>query len=89
MHSDIDSGYAWLRLLVSVGIATVSSVGIWSVVVVLPEVQAEFGVGRGAVSLAYTATMLGFAAGNLIVGRIVDRYGITRSLLLSSVILCA
>jgi MFS family permease len=78
MHSDIDSGYAWLRLLVSVGIATVSSVGIWSVVVVLPEVQAEFGVGRGAASLAYTATMLGFAAGNLIVGRIVDRYGITR-----------
>jgi MFS family permease len=87
MHSDIDSGYAWLRLLVSVGIATVSSVGIWSVVVVLPEVQAEFGVGRGAASLAYTATMLGFALGNLIVGRIVDRYGITRSLLLSSVIL--
>jgi MFS family permease len=89
MQSDIDSGYSWLRLLVSVGIATVSSVGIWSVVVVLPEVQAEFGVGRGAASLAYTATMLGFAAGNLIVGRIVDRYGITRSLLLSSVILCA
>jgi MFS family permease len=89
MQSDIDSAYSWLRLLVSVGIATVSSVGIWSVVVVLPEVQAEFGVGRGAASLAYTATMLGFAAGNLIVGRIVDRYGITRSLLLSSVILCA
>jgi MFS family permease len=89
MQSDIDSTYSWLRLLVSVGIATVSSVGIWSVVVVLPEVQAEFGVGRGAASLAYTATMLGFAAGNLIVGRIVDRYGITRSLLLSSVILCA
>ncbi len=89
MQSDIDSGYSWLRLLVSVCIATVSSVGIWSVVVVLPEVQAEFGVGRGAASLAYTATMLGFAAGNLIVGRIVDRYGITRSLLLSSVILCA
>ncbi len=89
MQSDIDSAYSWLRLLGSVGIATVSSVGIWSVVVVLPEVQAEFGVGRGAASLAYTATMLGFAAGNLIVGRIVDRYGITRSLLLSSVILCA
>jgi MFS family permease len=87
--SELDSGYSWLRLAVAVAIATVSSVGIWSVVVVLPEVQAEFGVGRGAASIAYTATMLGFAAGNLIVGRLVDRIGITVALALSALLLAA
>ena len=73
----IDGPYAWFRLAVSIVLATIGSVGMWSVVIVLPFVQSEFGVDRASASLPYTMTMIGFAAGNVIVGRFVDRLGIT------------
>jgi len=73
----IDGPYAWFRLAVSIVLATIGSVGMWSVVIVLPFVQSEFGVDRASASLPYTMTMVGFAAGNVIVGRFVDRLGIT------------
>ena len=76
MSSGIDSRYAWTRLVISVLIATIGSVGMWSVVVVLPAVQAEFAVDRSVASLPYTMTMVGFAVGNVWLGRIVDRTGI-------------
>ncbi len=72
---DIDGRYAWTRLVVSVLIATIGSVGMWSVVVVLPMVQSEFGVDRADASLPYTMTMVGFALGNVWLGQIVDRAG--------------
>ncbi|HTE96272.1 MAG TPA: hypothetical protein VK678_22620, partial [Bradyrhizobium sp.] len=46
--------------MLAVIIGSIGSVGMWSVVVVLPVVQPEFGATRGAVSLAFTLTMLGF-----------------------------
>jgi len=48
----------------------------WIVVVVLPSVQAEFGVDRSDASLPFTMVMVGFAIGNLVLGRLVDRFGI-------------
>jgi MFS family permease len=75
VYTDIDGRYAWIRLAVSVLIATIGGVGLWAVVLVLPAVQAEFGVDRAAASLPYTLTMVGFAVGNLIIGRIIDRLG--------------
>jgi MFS family permease len=78
--SPYDSAYSWARLGVSLAVAAVASVGMWSVVLVLPHVQAEFGVGRADVSLAYVATMLGYGFGNLLIGRAVDRVGITWAL---------
>ncbi len=80
----IDGPYAWFRLAVSVTLATVGSIGMWSVVVVLPVVQAEFDVDRGSASMPFTLTMLGFAIGNAIVGRYVDRFGIVRPFLVST-----
>lgn len=71
----IDSAYAWTRLGISMLLSTIGGVGIWAVVVVLPAVQAEFGVGRAAASIPYTATMVGFAAGNVLVGRAIDSMG--------------
>jgi MFS family permease len=65
------------RLGVSILLATMGSIGMWAVVVVLPAVQEEFGVDRADASLPYTLTMIGFAVGNAVVGRFVDRYGIT------------
>ncbi|WFP79342.1 MFS transporter [Mesorhizobium sp. WSM4906] len=64
-----------MRLAVSVLLATIGGAGMWAVVVVLPAVQAEFGVDRAAASMPYTATMIGFAAGNALVGRAIDRMG--------------
>ena len=50
----------------------------------LPAVQAEFGVARGSASLPYTATMLGFALGGILMGRLADRFGIVVPLVASS-----
>jgi MFS family permease len=72
---DIDGAYAWMRLAVSLLLGTIGGVGAWAVVVVLPAVQAEFGVDRAAASLPYAATMIGFALGNVVVGRAIDRVG--------------
>jgi MFS family permease len=71
----VDTSYAWMRLAISVLLATIGGVGMWAVVVVLPDVQAEFGVDRAAASLPYTATMIGFAVGNVVLGRAIDRVG--------------
>jgi MFS family permease len=73
----IESTYAWLRLAAAVLISTIGGVGMWSVVVVLPAVQAEFGSARADASMPYTLTMIGFAAGGVLMGRLADRFGIT------------
>jgi MFS family permease len=72
----IDSPYAWFRLGVSMLLATIGGVGMWSVVVVLPTVQRDFGVDRGEASLPFTLTMIGFGVGGAIMGRIADKVGI-------------
>ena len=86
--AEVDSPYAWFRLGVSVLICTIGGVAMWSVVVALPAVQAEFGVARGSASLPYTLAMLGTATGNVIVGRLVDKIGIVWPLRMASVMLC-
>ena len=73
----IDGRYAWMRLAVSMTLGSIGSVGMWSVVVILPAVQAEFAVDRADASLPYTLTMLGFALGNVLIGRYTDRVGVT------------
>jgi MFS family permease len=85
----VDSAYAWRRLGVSLLLSTIGGVGLWSVVVVLPVVQAEFGVARASASLPYTATMLGFAVGGILMGRATDRFGIRGPLVLGSAALSA
>lgn len=88
-NAGIDSFYAWTRLGISLLLATIGGVGMWAVVVVLPAVQAEFGVDRAAASMPYTATMVGFAAGNVLVGRAIDRVGYWIPALVSSMALVA
>ena len=78
-----DSRQAWERLALALLIGSIGGVGMWSVVVVLPAVQAEFGAARGAVSLAFTLTMLGFGLGGVLTGRITDRFGIVTAMALS------
>ena len=78
-----------MRLALALVIASVGSVGMWSVVVVIPGVQAEFGATRGAVSLAFTMTMVGFGLGGVATGRITDRFGIVAAMALSILFLGA
>ena len=78
-----DSGQAWVRLCLALVIASIGAVGMWTVVVVLPTVQAEFAASRGAVSLAFTMTMMGFGIGGVVMGRITDRFGIVAAMALS------
>lgn len=82
-----DSRYSWIRLAISLAISIVGSIGMWATIVVLPAMQADFGVSRSAAALPYTVTMFGFAVGNLLLGRAVDRWGIAPVLSLSSIAL--
>jgi len=71
-----DSRAAWERLLTALIIGSIGSVGMWSVVVVIPVVQADFAATRGAASLAFTCAMLGFGVGNVAMGKLADSLGI-------------
>ena len=76
VHAGVESTFAWWRLAAAVVLGAVGSVGMWSVPVVLPAVQAEFGVARGDASLPFTLAMMGFAFGGVAMGRLSDRLGI-------------
>jgi MFS family permease len=76
-----DTPYSWARLALTLLVACIGNVGMWAVIVVLPGIQAEFGVDRAAASLPYTICMAGFALGSLTIGRWVDRFGITPCLI--------
>lgn len=72
----LDSGYSWARLAAALGIAVMGGIGLWSPTVVLPTLEMEFGIDRGEATLPYTATMIGFAVGGVLMGRFSDRFGI-------------
>jgi len=48
----------------------------YSMAVVLPPLQAEFGVARSDASLPYTLTMIGFGLGGILMGKLSDRFGV-------------
>jgi MFS family permease len=76
MHGAVESAYAWTRLLAALLLSTIGGVGMWSIIVALPAVQAEFSVARADASLPYTMTMIGFGLGGILMGRLSDRFGI-------------
>ncbi len=78
--SPFDSRYSWMRLGITLLIAVMGNVGMWAIIVIMPEVGAEFGAGRAEASLPYATTMIGFALGNMVIGRAVDRWGMTTAL---------
>jgi MFS family permease len=88
-QGQVDSGYAWYRLVVGVVLSTIGGVGMWSVVVALPSVQAEFGVARADASFPYTLTMIGFGLGSIVMGKLSDRYGIIVPVVLGTLALAA
>jgi MFS family permease len=79
-----DSRYAMLRLAVTLLLMTVGSSGMYVVSVMLPAVQAEFGITRSEASLPYTLLMVGFGIGGVLMGRLADRFGVMWPLLLGA-----
>ncbi|MFO1219502.1 MAG: MFS transporter [Burkholderiaceae bacterium] len=79
-----DSRYAWTRLALTLALMTIGSSGMYVVSVVLPAVQAEFGVARADASLPYTLLMVGFGLGGILMGRLADRYGVIVPLLIGA-----
>jgi MFS family permease len=75
-ESGVDSPYAWMRLGLSLILMIIGSSGMYMVIVVLPEVQQEFGVARADASLPYTLAMIGFGIGGVFMGRLADRQGV-------------
>ena len=84
----IDSRYAAWRLLATLGLVAFGNSGMYVVSVVLPAVQAEFGIGRGNASLPYTVMMVALGLGGMITGRLADRHGITKVLWIGAAAVC-
>ncbi len=81
-----DSLYSWTRLFIALLLATVGNIGMWVVVIVLPDIQQEFKIDRGTASIPFALTMVGFAIGNWVMGHVVDRYGITKTIILAATV---
>ncbi|HJQ63047.1 MAG TPA: MFS transporter, partial [Burkholderiales bacterium] len=77
-----DSAYAAARLVAALALTTVGACGMYIVPVVLPAVQAEFGIARAQAALPYSLMMICFGLGGLMMGRIADRFGVMVPLLI-------
>ncbi len=83
----VESTYAWLRLAAAVALSTIGGAGMWSVVVALPALQAEFAVARSTASFPYTLTMIFFGVGGIAMGRLADRFGAMMPVVVGSIAL--
>ena len=82
-----DSTYAWWRLVASILIGTMACACTWTIVVILPMVQADFGTLRAGATVPFSAMMLGFGLGTVVLGRMADWLGIVRPLIASALLL--
>ena len=73
---EADSPYAWTRLWAALALMTLGGAGMYSMAVVLPPLQSEFGIERADASLPFTLTMIGFGLGGVLMGRLSDRFGV-------------
>src|SRR5688572_3231069 len=86
-REQLDSPYAAFRLGVTLLLMVFVASGMYVAPVVLPAVQAEFGIARADASLPYSMLMIGFGLGGVLMGRLADRFGIMVPLLLGGVCL--
>lgn len=84
----IDSRHAAWRLLATLGLVVLGNSSMYVVSVVLPTVQAEFGISRADASLPYTMMMVCLGLGGIWTGRLADRHGLTPVLWIGSLAVC-
>ena len=82
-----ESSYAYLRLVASLSLMTIGGAGMFTIVVALKPVAAEFGASRSAASIAYAVTTVGFGVGGVMMGRWADRAGVMLPALFGTVCL--
>ena len=79
--------YGWWIAAANLGIMFVSAgIGFYSFGILLKPLMNEFGWSRGITSLAHTIFMLGTAAGSLLVGKLIGRYGVKKIILIGSLV---
>ncbi len=88
-HHQPDSTYAWWRLVATLAVGTLACAGSWTIVVVIPMVEAEFGTLRAAATVPYTLMMVGFGIGTIVIGRMADRFGIVTPVIGAALLLVA
>ncbi len=84
---EYDSIKSWIRLILLFTIGVIGTVGMWSVVVVMPVIEKEFNIDRGQASLLYATTMVGFGLGNFLIGKIIDKFGLKFPIIFAIIIL--
>ena len=90
MHSsNPPSYYPTLRAANSLALMTIAMSGMYASIMVLEPVTREFGIGRGAGALPYTLYMIGFGLGNIVLGKLMDRFGMPILAFVASVCLPA
>jgi MFS family permease len=80
-----DSREAFWRLMATLGIMTIGASAMYVVPVILPAVQAEFGVARADASTPYALLMIGYGIGGFLMGRLADRHGLFLPLVLGAI----
>jgi MFS family permease len=83
----IEPAYRWFRVTISLLLSTIAGIGMWSAVVALPAVQADFGIDRASASLPFTFAFSGYAFGGALMGRLADRLGVVTPLTIGAVML--
>ncbi|MBL6680385.1 MAG: MFS transporter [Alphaproteobacteria bacterium] len=82
-----DSRQAWIRLVIIFMMSVIGTAGMWSVVIILPNIQNEFELDRAASTYPYVATMFGYGIGNVIIGRMLDKIGIKKPIIFALLLL--
>ncbi len=76
MRGGPDSGHAWTVAVASVALASVGGGSYFLIAVAMQPIAAEFAIGTGPLSLAYSMAMLGMGFGGIAAGAIADRRGV-------------
>ena len=84
---DLDSNQAWIRLIIIFTMSVIGTAGMWSVVIIMPNIQSEFALDRAASTYPYVATMFGYGIGYVIIGRMLDKIGITKPIIFALTLL--
>ena len=76
-----DSQQAWFRLAIIFTMSVIGTAGMWSVVIILPNIQSEFALDRAASTSPYVGIMFGYGIVYVIIGRMLDRIGIKKPII--------
>ena len=73
-------------LLVGFVVMTLTSIGLITFSLFLPPIETEFGWSRAVATVPYTVSMIGWAVGAVLFGKLADDFG-TRGVILSGIVL--